>query len=283
MKEKNIIKQIAWILLPALLILLAVVCAIFLVGEKSREKGTLLKGKALASYGAYYPVRVKPDGGLYLDVARFMQAVDYFSRFPDSRAAGELIYIGQGNSIALQLNDDQKSRYAALLKKPNYAGYRIKTQDDPLRSYKSIVDGIGQTLAGTNVEIVLHDTRNPMKSIVAIQNPITGRRVGDSTTNFGYELIKSYAATEEEGPNYISYALTTKDGRKVKSTTIPLYQDKNLIGFICINIDISQLDGANKDAEATFIKAFTTTSDNEKISEVIENTSRNLLNAETAK
>lgn len=283
MRNNNLIKQVVWVLMPVLLILLAVGYAIFLLAGNAQGKGGLLGGKALASYSAHYPVRVKPDGTLYLDAARFMQAVAYFSRQPDSRAAGELIYIGQGNSIALQLNDEEKIRYAALLKNPAYAEYKIKAQHDPLKSYKSIVDGIGQTLHGTGVEIVLHDTRNPLKSVVAIQNAITGRRVGDANTNFGYELIKSYAAIEEEGPNYVSYALMTKDGRKVKSTTVPLYQDKNLIGFICVNIDISQLDGTNHDAEAAFIKAFTSTSSSEKIHEVIENTSRNLLNTATEK
>jgi len=278
-----LVKQVIWTLLPVLFILVAVGYAMSLIIGSTHEKRGLLDGKALASYAAYYPVRVKPDGSLTLDATRFMQAVDYFSGQPESRAAGELIYIGQGNSIALQLNDDEKNRYAALLKKPAYSEYKIKAQHDPLKTYKSIVDGIGQTLNGTGVEIVLHDTRNPLKSVVAIQNPITGRKIGDSNTNFGYELIRSYAATEEEGPNYVSYALTIKDGRKVKSSTIPIYQDRNLIGFICINIDISQLDGANKDAESALIKAFASTSSNEEIHEVIGNTSRNLLNSETDK
>lgn len=283
MTRQTLIRQIVWVLLPVLLILVVVGYAMSQLTGHVQGKEGLLSGKALASHTAHYPVRVKTDGALYLDAARFMQAVDYFSKQPDSRAAGELIYIGQGNSIALQLNDEEKSRYAALLRNPAYAEYKIRAQHDRLRSYKSIVDGIGQTLHGTGVEIVLHDTRNPLKSVVAIQNAITGRRVGDATTNFGYELIKSYAAIEEEGPNYVSYALMTKDGRKVKSTTVPLYQNKNLIGFICINIDISRLDGANKDAEAAFIKAFTGTSSSERIDEVLENTSRNLLGTATEK
>ena len=283
MTNRMLIKQVIWTLLPVLFILVAVGYTMSLIIGSTHEKRGLLDGKALASYAAYYPVRVKPDGSLTLDATRFMQAVDYFSGQPESRAAGELIYIGQGNSIALQLNDDEKSRYAALLKKSIYSAYKIKASYDPLAPYKNIVDGIGQTLSGTGVEIVLHDTRNPLKSVVAIQNPITGRRIGDSNTNFGYELIKSYAATEEEGSNYVSYSLTTKDGRKVKSTTIPLYHDRNLIGLICLNIDISQLDGTNKDAEAALVKAFSSTSSSEKINEVIENTSRNLLNTETNK
>lgn len=278
-----LIKQVIWTLLPVLFILMAVGYAMSLIIGSTHDKRRLLEGKALASYAAYYPVRVKPDGSLTLDTTRFMQAVDYFSGQPESRAAGELIYIGQGNSIALQLNDDEKSRYAALLKKSIYSAYKVKAPYDPLTPYKSIVDGIGQTLSGTGVEIVLHDTRNPLKSVVAIQNPITGRRIGDANTNFGYELIKSYAATEEEGANYVSYALTTKDGRKVKSTTIPIYHDRNLIGLICLNIDISQLDGTNKDAEAALIRAFSSTSSSEKINEMIESTSRNLLNTETNK
>jgi len=223
----------------------------------------------LASYDEFYPVRVKADGNLILDVPRFMKAVAYFSSQPPSRAAGELIYLGKGNSISLQLNDGQKIKYAALLNNPIYAEYKNDHSQDPMQLYKNIVNGIGKTLNGTGVEIVLHDTRNPLKSIVAIQNPITGRRLGDATTNFGYQLLKSYTSLDEEGPSHISYPLLTKDGKKVKATTIPLYQNKVLVGFICLNIDISQLDGKNKEAEEAFINAFTTTSDKEKIDEII--------------
>lgn len=281
--KKTLVRQALWTLSPAFLILLAVGYLVFSLTGNQREKAHLLTGKALASYPAYYPVGIKQDGSLYFDSTRFMKAVDYFTSQPDSRAAGELIYIGQNNDIALLLNDQEKSRYAALLRNPAYEKYKIKATDDPLRSYKNIVDGLGQTLNGTGFEIVLHDTRNPLRSVVAIQNPITGRQLGDSTTNFGYELIKSYAAIREEGGNYISYALTTKDNRKVKSTTIPVYQEKNLIGFICINIDISQLDGNNKEAEAAFLKAFTKTSSNQKINEVLESTSMNLSSRELHK
>jgi hypothetical protein len=233
------------------------------------DKEVVLPGRALASYDEFYPVRVKADGNLILDVPRFMKAVAYFSSQPPSRAAGELIYLGKGNSISLQLNDGQKIKYAALLNNPIYAEYKNDHSQDPMQLYKNIVNGIGKTLNGTGVEIVLHDTRNPLKSIVAIQNPITGRRLGDATTNFGYQLLKSYTSLDEEGPSHISYPLLTKDGKKVKATTIPLYQNKVLVGFICLNIDISQLDGKNKEAEEAFINAFTTTSDKEKIDEII--------------
>jgi len=258
-----------WTLVPALFIFLSAIYVLSTTPSPPPDQETALQGRALASYDEFYPIKVKVDGNLTLDVARFMKAVAYFSSQPPSRAAGELIYLGKGNSIALQLNEGQKLKYAALLNNPVYAAYKNDHPQDPMHLYKNIVNGIGKTLSGTGVEIVLHDTRNPLKSIVAIQNPITGRRLGDATTNFGYQLLKSYAALDEEGPSHISYPLITKDGKKVKATTIPLYQNKILIGFICINIDISQLDGTNKEAEAAFINAFATTSDREKIDEII--------------
>lgn len=64
-----------------------------------------------------------------------------------------------------------------LTQQPDYAALAEvdREKDRIFQSYADIVNGIGQTFAGTPVEIVLHDTRNPLRSIVAVQNPISGR------------------------------------------------------------------------------------------------------------
>ncbi len=266
--------------LPAVLI---VMLTAYFINENSNEpKGkVVLPGKPLAAYPDLYPIKVA-DGHLALDKDVFMKAVDHFVENPkvSLKAAADLIYLGQGNNVNLLLNSDEQARYRKLLDNEIYDDLKELSQhkDRLFDVYKDIVNGIGKTFEGTNTEIVLHDTRNPLQSVVAIQNPISGRRLGDSTTNFGIELIKDYSILANRGGSYISYGLTLKDGRKIKSSTIPLFDDSyGLIGFICLNIDISKLaeEPANIEYQTQFLESFIAVSGNKKIDELIDNSRKN--------
>ncbi|MBL8473216.1 MAG: PAS domain-containing protein [Rhodocyclaceae bacterium] len=264
-------------LVPALLI---AALSIYAFGYRtttgSDEK--ILPGKPLASYDEYYPVRANANGLLYLDKERFEKAVDYFSGNTSPRAAADLIYLGNSNHVELMLNDPAKKKYLALANLPNYAAVaKVDEQKDSLlRTYKDIVDGIGQTFSGTPIEIVLHDARNPLISIVAVQNPISGRRIGDPNTNFGIRLIRTYSQSRRSsGQAYVSYSLTLTNGTPVKSTTVPLFdRTYGLIGMICMNIDISTLDPKKLEAAERFLDAFRHVTPNEEISEMIESSKR---------
>ena len=87
-------------------------------------------------------------------------------------------------------------------------------------------------------EVVLHDLRTPEHAIVAIENNLSGRRIGDATTNLGLERIAS-----QDFPDIIqNYPNTLADGRSVKSTSIGIRNQKGeYIGSICLNFDISGL------------------------------------------
>ena len=208
----------------------------------------------------------------------FEKAVDYFTANPSPRAIADLIYLGNSNHVTLMLSESARAKYVSLSNLPDYAAVAEADaqKDKLLQTYKDIVNGIGQTFAGTPIEIVLHDTRNPLVSIVAVQNPISGRRLGDPNTNFGIQLIKNYSQTERgAGQSFVSYGLTMKDGRQVKSTTIPLFNNTyGLIGFICLNIDISKMDGKDPAAIARFVEAFRSVTENEAISEMIQNSKK---------
>lgn len=269
-------KDILSTVVPALLIVATTIYALAFKEEPQKAPG-YLPGKPLAAYSELYPVRSDDQGHLYLDKARFVKAVDYFTRNTLAKAASDLIYLGQANNVSLMLSDAEKSAYKNLIAVPAYANLPEvdKQRDRIFQAYRDIVDGIGQTFAGTGIEIVLHDTRNPLHSVVTIQNPISGRRPGDSTTNFGLELIKNYSIVDRPASNFVSYGLTLKDGRGIKSSTIPLF-DKvyGLVGFICLNIDISKLDQNHPEAVATFIENFKVVNNNQEITEMIENSKR---------
>jgi len=89
---------------------------------------------------------------------------------------------------------------------------------------------------GSNCEVVLHDFQDLEHSIIAIENGhITGRKVGDSSTNLGLEALKK-GDGEIDTLNYMS---TTKDGKILRSSSIYFRDEKGaIIGSICINYNI---------------------------------------------
>lgn len=262
-------------LLPAILI--AALTTFVLTYRPPPEDPKAFPGRPLAAYDELYPIRTTDTGALVMDLKIFAKAVVHFSNHRDLRAIADLIYLGNANNVTLSLEPAVRERYARLgdshmfqlLAEDTYQRERL------LRPYADIVNGVGQTFAGTPIEIVLHNTRNPLKSIVAVQNPISGRRIGDPNTNFGIQLIKAYSQSGGHHDSFVGYGLTLKDGRAVKSTTIPLW-DKTygLIGFICINIDISKFNAKDPAALAQFVDNFRAITENAEISEMIQNSRR---------
>jgi predicted transcriptional regulator YheO len=101
-----------------------------------------------------------------------------------------------------------------------------------------LVEGIANTF-GKNCEVILHDIRNPQSSIIAIANGhISGRTVGSPMSEYG---LASLRRGQFDQP-VINYKKKTKDGKLLKSTSLFIKDDNGkLIGFLCINYDISEL------------------------------------------
>jgi predicted transcriptional regulator YheO len=118
-------------------------------------------------------------------------------------------------------------------------GKTVKEDLHPiLKNMIPLVEGIASTF-GKNCEVVLHDVRNPESSIVAITNGhVTNRLVGGPMSEYGLADLKKGCFDT----NKINYLKKTKDGRILKSTSMYIKDDKGeLIGFLCINFDISEL------------------------------------------
>jgi predicted transcriptional regulator YheO len=100
-----------------------------------------------------------------------------------------------------------------------------------------LVEALAETL-GKNCEVVLHDFREPHKSIIKIANGhITGRSVGGPAT----DLILSFLQRKDQRNHaLIGYSTKTKKGAHLKSTTVFIRNDKGkIVGALCINIDIT--------------------------------------------
>lgn len=107
-----------------------------------------------------------------------------------------------------------------------------------LKGLMPLVDGIASTF-GKNCEVILHDIRNPQSSVIAIANGhITGRSIGSPMTEYGLTTLRS---GQFDKP-MVNYRKKTKDGKLLKSSSL-FIKDENgkLIGFLCINYDVSEI------------------------------------------
>lgn len=123
--------------------------------------------------------------------------------------------------------------------KSGKAGQEIS---DPARHYLEqlgeLAEAISATIGPTWCEAVVHDFRVPDSSIVAISGSVTNRRVGGSMSQIGLAML----AERNQATVKLNYITRTRDGKAVKSTTIPIRDDSGtVIGAFCINIDVTQV------------------------------------------
>jgi predicted transcriptional regulator YheO len=144
--------------------------------------------------------------------------------------------------------------------------------NEELTFLKGLIKGFARQ-SGENCEVVLLDLTNYQEYgsvIVAIENGhVTGRKVGDSGTNLGLEVLRG---TDSEGDKH-NYISQTKSGRVLRSTTMYIRNAQGVpIGCICINLDITDLIMAEKT-----IKNFTQL--NDEVHEVFVKDVNELLDA----
>jgi predicted transcriptional regulator YheO len=96
---------------------------------------------------------------------------------------------------------------------------------------------VGNSFPETGIEILLHNLADPVHSLVALENNVTGRHLGDGTTNLLLDLKRRQLRNEDK----LNYELTI-GARRFKCTTIPIYRKPfGVVGAICINVDTNFL------------------------------------------
>jgi predicted transcriptional regulator YheO len=206
----------------------------FVVG-RLRERRRLT-GRPLHDYD-FYPYAATRENFAEFSLKDFRLGVHHFLRNNDSRAARQLIFIGEQNSVKNQLNASDLRAYERLLTKYHGADVTDDTRDF-LENYRNIARLIGRTFPNMGIEILVHDLSNPTHSVTTIEGgEVTGRVAGMGTTTLLVDLKRRVNL----GQDKLNYELDI-GSRRFKCTTIPIVRKEfGVVGAICINIDINYI------------------------------------------
>lgn len=106
--------------------------------------------------------------------------------------------------------------------------------EDVLKKYKEIMPFLSELL-GPGCEIVLHDVTNKKKSIIAISNPLSGRKVGDPLTDLAEKILQQGLLSDS---NYIANYSGKSKGVDFLSSTFLIKNEGKPIGMLCVNKDV---------------------------------------------
>jgi hypothetical protein len=234
-------------------------------------KPSRIPGRRLFQHRGFYPVNLEPATNRPVANRRvFARAVDHLlerSNF-DLLAAMDLVYLRVDNLPYDRdlLYKSHQERYSELI-----AWYQLKPfleefaaeKDRVFKDYKRIVQDIGETLQGSHFEILLHDVRNPFRSIVEARNTkhISSRKVGDPSTRFVVNYVKNQGEQilALEAGSKVAYLKRFATGKRVKATTTPVFDDRyGLVGVLCCNIDLDAIESLSPSECELFLKNYCT-------------------------
>jgi predicted transcriptional regulator YheO len=217
----------------------------YLVGRQRERRR--LRGKALHEYD-FYPYVSTPEKFAEFSLKDFRLGLHHLLRNTDTRAARQLIFIGEQNNVRQQLSAEDLRAYERL-----YSRCHGKSVTDDsrefLENYRSLARLIGRTFPHMGIEVLVHDLSNPSRSITCIESgEVTGRALEMGTTTLLVDLMRRVNQNEDK----LNYELNI-GGRRFKCTTVPiLRKDYGVVGAICINIDINYIsDHVMQSAERT--------------------------------
>jgi predicted transcriptional regulator YheO len=232
-----------------------------------------IPGKRLFQHEGYYPIDLDRGNNPSLNRRIFVRALAHFTERAnyDRLAAMDLVFLREDNrSDEIDvLEHGDLPLYEELLRAYDLAEFSISCRTENARifeNYIRIVNNIGDTLKGVHSEILLHNVRNPIRSIIAARNSeeVSGRKVGDPSTRFVVQYVKDQGrrlVQAMEGGSKVSYLKQFGRTKRVKASTIPLYHDQyGLIGILCVNIDIDAVNSLKDDALRTFFANYVSNS-----------------------
>ena len=113
-----------------------------------------------------------------------------------------------------------------------------------LKAYDKLIPFIGKAL-GDNVEIALHEMTDEGMPIIALYNgQMSGRNIGDPLTSLGNHIIETKQYLDRD---YVTnYKSLSNSGKVLRSSSYFIKDDDGqLIGMMCINVNISDYEYLN--------------------------------------
>ena len=104
-----------------------------------------------------------------------------------------------------------------------------------LEHYSKVGEIIAEMFA-PYLEVIIHDLQTPEHSIIAIFNShITGRKIGDGTSDIGYKKL-----ADELPDKIVNYNNQSPSGTDMKSSSLTIRnRDDEIIGSMGFNFDLS--------------------------------------------
>ncbi len=115
------------------------------------------------------------------------------------------------------------------------------TDEELLQTYVNLAPFLAK-VCGPSCEIVVHSTVDTDRSLVAIENSLSGREKGDPLTDFAKELAEK--GTFKDVSYLANYTGKTTD-REFLSSTFFIKNGDRLIGMLCINKDVTPIKELN--------------------------------------
>lgn len=234
------------------------------VAKKKSQPDGEVDGKRLFQHRGYYPIDLAPKTNIpSLNRKIFVKSIKHFLKDEnyDRLAAMDLVYLREDNleENLDVLKDEDLPLYEKLVEKYDLLGFINRFQEEDKEifgNFVRIVNDLGDTLKDVGLEILLHNVRNPIRSIIACRNSetISRRKLYDPSTRFVVQYVKNQGRRlirAMQSGSKLSYLKQFHRTKQVKATTTPLYHPKyGLIGILCVNIDIDsvlQLDDKGRD------------------------------------
>lgn len=200
-----------------------------------------------------YPVVMSKGGVLTMDWGLSSACCSRLLHEHQPRAAHELLHL---------IHENRRSAPADVIRAANilrvlyrHSRHMVESANKEMRDLFSLVatvlSGLEATMGEWPMEMVLHDTRNPLQSIVYISSSsrVTKRRIGGPMTDLGLFWVKWYSAhgVHLTQDSYRPVPARGAPPKAMKSTTIPLVHNQlGLFGFVCVNIDLSRVSNAQQ-------------------------------------
>jgi len=110
-----------------------------------------------------------------------------------------------------------------------------KKNQDILTHYIKVGEIVAEMFS-PYLEVIVHNLTNPNQSIIAIFNShITGRKIGDGTSDIGYKKLSN-----ELPDKIVNYSNKSPSGVELKSSSLTIRNDDNkIIGSMGFNFDLS--------------------------------------------